>query len=928
MKYQALFGFVLCVFTVMAVEPSTNAHWITNEDPEIIDDYQTNRWQNTSLSMNRDCGHVFEQQLGSSNQCRITTNFGEFYDDELARPGTSELGPITDITGRALPIPHSDNLFSTRSMVALGGSYLYFYENAENNLESNFLWGTLRHSINQDSRQLLERANGMHGLISRYSISFSANGRYMLGKTGNSLVRIDTTDGSEFYFGNGRVGGQSRGLKTAISSDGEYAFVSNHVGQFMRLYRLSDCELVDEQTMHNDCPYKLISDSLREAGYTPIFGTRQARFLRNSTLYLYFSTGTWPPHTEAHSVLMIAPGSSEAEFDYLALGDSFASGEGAYNYRPETDSSQNTCRVSRDSYSYLLRDIVGLDSFASVACSGAVIDDVFFSDRREYAGQVDDIFFEDRTEGEINQYLKAFYPGHLNQSDFVEEYAPEYITVSAIGNDIGFDDIIKRCVSFGTCYSSFEDRQELSQEIKSHIPRLTTALEGLQKRGHHEATIYAIGYPQIVKEGGDCGLNVRLNADEVAFANRLIDYINAVIDISARRSGAVYVDVSTAFSGFKLCEATDFPAMHGLTAGYDVPDWLSGPIGKESYHPTAHGHDLLANEIRKQTNGFAVTAEPIDDMAWFADPMVVTDFLGTSPEGQTSRPLYITHYENNLSPDYGVYGESIPVFTNLQSNYRLEPNSEFEVWLYSEPVLLGTVESDDNGQVDDEVTIPEDSAEKGYHTLRVEGQNIAGEKTAIYKSIFVSNTDYSDRPVHEHECENDDGFLVACEPTEETEPIPLPEPDEPTDNIDAQPKPPINNPETEAGNEQANEQHPEDEETDRQTESTDTENTPEDQTTTTADTTDQAPTTINQNTSSPTNIATESQNTEDTDPADNPQVAGVVSEDTNIEEPVSPAQSLADTQTQLSIASVLYGAGILGLLAVLLVIQRKRRANQ
>src|SRR5690606_34519160 len=54
---------------------------------------------------------------------------------------------------------------------------------------------------------------------------------------------------------------------------------------------------------------------------------------------------------------------------YMALGDSYISGEGAYSYRDGTDTERNQCHQSLVSYPYLLGE--RQSSFASVACSGA-----------------------------------------------------------------------------------------------------------------------------------------------------------------------------------------------------------------------------------------------------------------------------------------------------------------------------------------------------------------------------------------------------------------------------------------------------------------------------------------------------------------------------------------------------------------------------
>ncbi len=59
---------------------------------------------------------------------------------------------------------------------------------------------------------------------------------------------------------------------------------------------------------------------------------------------------------------------------YLALGDSFASGEGTFNYIAGTEDGPNQCHQSIFSYPYLMQSNVG--ETASVACSGAKISNI------------------------------------------------------------------------------------------------------------------------------------------------------------------------------------------------------------------------------------------------------------------------------------------------------------------------------------------------------------------------------------------------------------------------------------------------------------------------------------------------------------------------------------------------------------------------
>src|SRR6185437_3010028 len=63
--------------------------------------------------------------------------------------------------------------------------------------------------------------------------------------------------------------------------------------------------------------------------------------------------------------------------DYIGLGDSYTSGEGAFDYLEGTDTADDMCHLSARSYPLLLtHDLFSAAGGHSVACSGAVISDV------------------------------------------------------------------------------------------------------------------------------------------------------------------------------------------------------------------------------------------------------------------------------------------------------------------------------------------------------------------------------------------------------------------------------------------------------------------------------------------------------------------------------------------------------------------------
>src|SRR6266404_7242459 len=149
--------------------------------------------------------------------------------------------------------------------------------------------------------------------------------------------------------------------------------------------------------------------------------------------------------------------------DYLALGDSYISGEGAFQYLQGTDTANNQCHLSLISYPLLIGQALNYDAYHSVACSGATTDDIVNASNT-YSGQlVHKAPRQSYSNNEIDSVLSNFQPGYIDQLDFVKQYQPKVVTVSIGGNDIGFSDRLRSCLVSGTCYSTYEDRLEFTR---------------------------------------------------------------------------------------------------------------------------------------------------------------------------------------------------------------------------------------------------------------------------------------------------------------------------------------------------------------------------------------------------------------------------------------------------------------------------------
>ena len=450
---------------------------------------------------------------------------------------------------------------------------------------------------------------------------------------------------------------------------------------------------------------------------------------------------------------------------YLALGDSFSSGEGDTDKNPATDrkyyrqwtdvkedkakgAPKEKCHVSTRSYPYKLANWMGLGSgpsaaWASVACSGATVYDMNWDNSGGYEGQ-------DSPLGRLHGYdnkgtlqkmaLNEMIPGRVKQIEFVKKYQPKVITLTAGGNDVGFGKKIKDCVhyikSIGTCDWAKDEMNTLGSQIKGQFDRLVGLYKEL-KAASPKSKIYAIGYPQFITdtEPAACGLNAgAIDLDERRMIVRATQYMNKVIEAAARKAGVKYVDISQALNGGKMCEK------HQI--------YMTGIVGlgeQESYHPNKLGHVKIFTEIAKQLDH--------EDLSTYSKYPTAGDESVNAPSSiyfDKGAPSSVnTTMLANSKPSKGSKQRVALAKSSLQ------PGSSARVEIRSKPVDLGSYTVSSDGSMRETITIP-DNIPAGYHTLFVYGKSVSGEDIKITQTLLVTGKDKEDL--------DDDGVKDANQP--------------------------------------------------------------------------------------------------------------------------------------------------------------------
>jgi len=438
---------------------------------------------------------------------------------------------------------------------------------------------------------------------------------------------------------------------------------------------------------------------------------------------------------------------------YLALGDSFSSGEGAYSYRSPTDfyvdeNSYNLCHQSRNSYPYLVQQSLQFEWFNSVACSGAETKDVNSSasllDYLRQHSQAKVSSSSSMNEQDANGYLDIFSPGYVPQQEFIAKHKPTVVTISLGGNDIGFEDILSTCiVNIGLNQSCFWDRQErelLANQIDQKISKLAGTFRSIKNSmGGTDPRLYVVGYPQIIRPEGFCGLNVPLLESERYAAVALTDYINAAIKVAADAAGARYVNLTSALvtqdGDFRLCGDKPELAVNGLVLNGQSNKKLSQwPHYSESFHPNRLGQLLMAQTVKAQTADLMFGMPEAKDSTSSLNQARI-NFVG---DGQILYQNHRIEYQKDIAP-YVIAKRGQANINSPKGDNELspQPNTTASVILHSTPREIGQLPIDQDGKISGAVSIPDD-IEIGYHKLVLRFTDVAGDTIERYGYVFIA----------------------------------------------------------------------------------------------------------------------------------------------------------------------------------------------
>jgi lysophospholipase L1-like esterase len=244
--------------------------------------------------------------------------------------------------------------------------------------------------------------------------------------------------------------------------------------------------------------------------------------------------------------------------EYVAMGDSYSSGEGNPPFDSSTATSTDSCHRSADAWPRLLvRADPALRPIAHIACSGATSAAIT---------------------GEFNGE-----PSQLSQLKALSK-TPSLVTITLGGNDIGFSKTLIQCVLIDCWRDGAISRAKAN--IENNLPGLLKTVYADIAKAEPSTRIVVVGYPRLFPTTQNATVNCGwLTETERKKLNGLARLLNTTIADAAVGAHDTYVPTLNVLSGHELC--TKHSWMYPLGVGG----------GQKRGHPTLLGQRAMEAKV-------------------------------------------------------------------------------------------------------------------------------------------------------------------------------------------------------------------------------------------------------------------------------------------------------------------------------------------
>ena len=273
------------------------------------------------------------------------------------------------------------------------------------------------------------------------------------------------------------------------------------------------------------------------------------------------------------------------QLNYVALGDSFSSGEGVEPFDPYTAAPPtNECHRSDKAYSRLLVNAPGsklrFNGFAFLACSGATIGNVNGDDSLQYSTQP------------------------LSQISMLTDDV-DVATITVGGNNINFGATAATCATDANALNCMDAILDSEAKIDSQLEDdLAGLYEEISGSISEDGEVFVVGYPQIFPSENaddDCTWGTAPPTTQRPIEQAELDELRSTINsLNQRIENAVdaagehvhYVDPAPYFNGHEIC--SESPWFYNAIS--NTEDFVF------SFHPNELGQEAYARAVLNEMN--------------------------------------------------------------------------------------------------------------------------------------------------------------------------------------------------------------------------------------------------------------------------------------------------------------------------------------
>lgn len=223
--------------------------------------------------------------------------------------------------------------------------------------------------------------------------------------------------------------------------------------------------------------------------------------------------------TTAHAASLSQAKTILTKTNYVALGDSFATGTGLGSY-----GSSGTCYRSSYAYPVVASTSSGSADVTFLACNAATTASI--------AGQLAQF------SGDASKVL--------------------YVSLTVGGNDAGFTDALTRCLKLDDCSTDAAFTGAVAAKTDGVTAKIAANVAAIRAT-FPNAKIIVTGYPKLFQQPSSkslcsVGSLLTLRKSEANYLDNAAVSLNSAI--KAGLSGATYADVVTPFTGHGLCQGS------------------------------------------------------------------------------------------------------------------------------------------------------------------------------------------------------------------------------------------------------------------------------------------------------------------------------------------------------------------------------------